>query len=83
MKTILITGVAGFIGSHLADFYLEKKFKVVGIDNFMTGSKANISQNLNNNNFNFIEHDIRKELNINEKLTIFFTLPHLQVLQTI
>ena len=68
MKTILITGVAGFIGSHLADFYLEKKFKVVGIDNFMTGSKVNISQNLNNNNFNFIEHDIRKELNINEKI---------------
>ena len=34
----------------------------------MTGSKVNISQNLNNNNFNFIEHDIRKELNINEKI---------------
>ncbi len=68
MKKILITGAAGFIGSHLTDFYLKKKIKVIGIDNFMTGSKTNISHNLNNKNFNFIEHDIRKEFNIHEKI---------------
>ena len=33
MKKILITGAAGFIGSHLADFFLNKNFKVIGIDN--------------------------------------------------
>ncbi|MGZ5485984.1 MAG: GDP-mannose 4,6-dehydratase, partial [Nitrososphaeraceae archaeon] len=39
---ILITGVAGFIGSSLLEFFLKEGFKVVGIDSFITGSKKNI-----------------------------------------
>ena len=42
MKTILITGGAGFIGSHLCDFLLNKSFKVICMDNFITGDKKNI-----------------------------------------
>jgi len=68
MKKILISGAAGFIGSHLCDFYLNKNFSVIGIDNFMTGSISNIEHNLDNKNFNFIKHDIREKININVKL---------------
>ena len=55
---ILITGVAGFIGSHLADKYLEENFEVVGIDNFLTGSPNNLSHLDSNNSFHFIEADV-------------------------
>ncbi len=68
MKNILISGVAGFLGSHLADFYLKKNFNVIGIDNFLTGSYENIKHNIKNNLFHFIEHDLCKKIKINEKL---------------
>jgi len=56
--TILITGGAGFIGSHLARKYLEKNYKVVVIDNFSTGSRKNIVDLLDNKNFSLIEGSI-------------------------
>ena len=43
MAKVLVSGVAGFIGSHLADYLIEKGYEVVGIDNFSTGSKENIN----------------------------------------
>ena len=43
MKTVLITGGAGFIGSHLCGFLLDKGFKVICMDNFITGNKKNIN----------------------------------------
>lgn len=58
-KKVLITGVAGFIGSNLAEAFLEKNYTVVGIDNFSTGYKRNIKPFLNHTNFRFIEGDIR------------------------
>ena len=67
MKKILITGVAGFIGSHLAEFFVNKKFKVYGIDNFMTGSIDNLKNIYSSKNFHFIEADICKKIKINEK----------------
>ena len=67
MKNVLITGAAGFIGSHLCEFYLNKNCKVTGIDNLITGSKQNIYHLLNNVNFKFIEHNICKKLEFNEK----------------
>ena len=68
MNSILISGAAGFIGSHLCDFFLKKQFKVIAIDNFMTGSMKNINHNLKNKNFSFIEHDICNPIEIKNKL---------------
>ena len=55
---ILVTGAAGFIGSHLVDLLLSKNIKVIGIDNFKVGRKSNIEHNLKNINFSFFECDI-------------------------
>ena len=55
---ILITGGAGFLGSHLSDRLLADGHEVVCIDNLFTGSKANIAHLLNNPNFEFVRHDV-------------------------
>ncbi len=68
MNSILISGAAGFIGSHLCDLFLKKQFKVIAVDNFMTGSMTNINHNLKNKNFHFIEHDICNPIKIKNKL---------------
>ncbi len=68
MKTVLITGAAGFIGSHLLDFFLEKKFKVIAIDNFMTGSLENIKHNNSNKYYTFIRHDICEKIKIKDNV---------------
>src|SRR5271166_3799118 len=57
-KTVVITGAAGFIGSHLAQRFLNDKFRVYGIDNFATGLKSNIEQLQKNSSFIFINADI-------------------------
>ena len=67
-KTILITGVAGFIGSHLAETFLEEGFKVIGVDNFLTGSRENILPFQKKSNFSFIEHNVSLSLNIAEDI---------------
>lgn len=61
-KKILITGAAGFIGSHLCDHFLMHNYNVRGVDNFITGYKKNIQHLTKNKNFEFIEGDIRDEL---------------------
>jgi len=58
MSKILITGGAGFIGSHLCDYLVNQGNQVVCLDNFFTGSKDNIEQLLNKPNFKLVEHDI-------------------------
>ncbi len=58
MKRILITGAAGFLGSHLCDRFINEGFYVIGMDNFITGDKSNISHLTNHSNFKFIEHDV-------------------------
>lgn len=68
MKTILISGCCGFIGSHLCDFYLKKDFEVIGLDNLLTGSLTNINDSLKKSNFKFIKHDICDKININRKV---------------
>jgi len=66
-KTFLVTGAAGFIGSHMVDYLLEKKHNVVGIDNLKNGSLKNIKHNLKNKKFKFIKHDIlNNSLKINK-----------------
>ena len=68
MNKIIITGAAGFIGSHLVDHFLKKSIQVTGIDNLSTGKKSFIQHNLNNKNFTFIEEDLK---NHNEVIKIF------------
>ena len=67
-RSVLITGGAGFIGSHLCDYFINKDYKVIAIDNFMTGNMSNIKHLNENSSFEFIEHDICKEININQKI---------------
>ena len=56
---IVITGAAGFIGSHLAETLLGRGYSVVGVDNFITGDKANIAH-LAGRDFELIEHNVSK-----------------------
>lgn len=68
MKTVLITGAAGFIGSHLCDYYLSINFRVIGIDNFLTGNINNINHIIKNDNFKFIEADVCDSFSINDEI---------------
>ena len=56
--TVLITGAAGFLGSHLADRLLADGHEVIGVDNFFTGSKRNIAHLRTHERFEFIRHDV-------------------------
>jgi dTDP-glucose 4,6-dehydratase len=67
MKRLLITGGAGFIGSHLCEMFLEKGYSVICMDNFLTGDPANIAH-LAGKNFEFIEHDVTKYIDISGPL---------------
>src|SRR4051812_20220730 len=58
MKHILVTGGAGFIGSHLCDYLLKKGYAVTAVDNFLTGRKENLKEALENPNFHFVNQDI-------------------------
>ncbi|MBW3022165.1 SDR family oxidoreductase [Candidatus Woesearchaeota archaeon] len=62
MKTILVTGGAGFIGSHLCEKLLSKGCNVICVDNFFTGNKRNIGHLMDNPNFELIRHDITRPL---------------------
>jgi dTDP-glucose 4,6-dehydratase len=61
---IVVTGVAGFIGSHLCDRLLAEGHTVVGVDNLLTGSLRNITHHAGNPRFHFIQHDVTEELAI-------------------
>ncbi|MFO0388753.1 MAG: UDP-glucuronic acid decarboxylase family protein [Alphaproteobacteria bacterium] len=69
MKTILITGGAGFIGSHLSRKLLSAGNRVIILDDFSTGSRGNIEDLLQNQNCSLIEHDITQPLTIHHSLS--------------
>ena len=62
MKHVLVTGGAGFIGSHLCEALLAKGYAVTAVDNFVTGRKANVSGLLYHSSFSLIEHDVCEPL---------------------
>lgn len=57
-KRALVTGAAGFLGSHLCDRLLADGYEVIGVDNFFTGSKSNVAHLQNRPNFELVRHDI-------------------------
>lgn len=58
MKTVLVTGAAGFLGSHLCDRFLAEGFKVIGMDNLITGDLKNINHLFKESRFEFYRHDV-------------------------
>lgn len=68
MKTALVTGAAGFLGSHLCDKLLANGMAVIGMDNLITGSMSNIAHLKDNPNFSFINHDVCEYIDIDEDL---------------
>jgi len=57
-KSILVTGGAGFLGSHLCEFLINKGHEIICVDNYYTGFKENITHLLDNHNFELYRHDI-------------------------
>lgn len=68
MKKILITGAAGFLGSHLCDRFIKEGFYAIGMDNLITGDLKNIEHLFKLENFEFYHHDVTKFVNIPGKL---------------
>lgn len=58
MKSVLITGAAGFLGSHLCDRFIVEGYKVIGMDNLITGDLKNIQHLFSNEHFTFYNHDV-------------------------
>ncbi len=72
-KSILVTGGAGFLGSHLSQKLLDKNYKVICVDNLYSSNISNISKFIDNPNFKFYEQDVCN-LNINEEIDIIYNL---------
>jgi UDP-glucuronate decarboxylase len=72
---ILVTGVAGFLGSHLADELIKNDHEVIGIDNLYTGAKININNLLSSKKFKFEEADVTNKLNYRVDLIVNMACP--------
>ena len=64
MKRILITGAAGFLGSHLCDRFIKEGYEVVGMDNLITGDLKNIEHLFKLKEFVFYHHDVSKFVHV-------------------
>ncbi len=71
---ILVTGGAGFLGSHLINSLLEMGQRVTCLDNFVTGSKENLKHLINNKDFSLIEEDVTNPINLNNKVKEIYNL---------
>jgi len=70
--TSVVTGGAGFLGSHLTDRLLAEGHRVVGIDNFLTGSTANIEHLAGNERYKFIKHDVSNYIFLPDEVNFVF-----------
>ncbi len=68
MKRVLITGAAGFLGSHLCDRFVNDGFHVIGMDNLITGRMKNLEHLVKHSNFEFHHHNVSKHIHIPGKL---------------
>ena len=73
MQTVLVAGGAGFIGTHLCNSLVSQNYKVICVDNLITGDKKNIESLLSNPNFEFLEQDITKTFET-KKIDLIFHL---------
>ncbi len=71
-KTCLVTGGAGFLGSHLCDYLIGKGFRVICLDNLLTGNPANIKHLRSRKDFKFIRHDVTETVEIKEAIHYIF-----------
>jgi len=72
---ILLTGAAGFLGSHLSKKLIDEGHQVIGLDDFSTGSIKNIESLKSNSNFKFVEHDVRKPYSVEVDAILNFACP--------
>ena len=63
-KKVLVTGGAGFIGSHLCKYLLDRNYEVICLDNFFTGNKKNILPLIHNHNFELVRHDLSHPIHL-------------------
>jgi len=71
-KTAVVTGAAGFLGSHLTDRLLKEGYKVIGIDNLLTGSVHNIEHLAGNADYKFIHHDVTEFIYLPGEVSLVF-----------
>src|SRR5205823_9257369 len=67
-KRILITGAAGFLGSHLCDRFIKEDYHVIGMDNLITGDMRNIEHLFKLENFEFYNHDVSRHVHVPGRL---------------
>ncbi|WMN12827.1 SDR family oxidoreductase [Marivirga salinae] len=67
-ERVLITGAAGFLGSHLCDRFIKEGYDVIGMDNLITGSMDNIAHLMGKENFEFYHHDVSKYVHVSGDL---------------
>ncbi len=71
-KTVVVTGGSGFLGSHLTDLLLSKGYKVIGIDNLITGNLANIAHLAGNPDYKFVRQDVTQYIYLAEDVDLIF-----------
>jgi dTDP-glucose 4,6-dehydratase len=72
-KRILITGAAGFLGSHLCDRFIREGYYVIGMDNLITGNIKNIEHLFKLPEFEFYHHDVSKFIHVQPQLRFYTT----------
>ena len=81
-KRVLVTGAAGFIGSHLCDRFIKEGYEVIGMDNLLTGNIANIEHLFGLKEFSFAHHDVSKFVHVPGRLDyiLHFASPALSLI---
>ena len=82
-KVAVVTGGAGFLGSHLSDRLIAEGLRVIAVDNLVTGYPGNIAHLAGNRDFKFIRHNVSEYVFIPGRLIMYFTLLHRLVRSTI